>query len=111
MKKQLLLLSLVGMLPLAACVPDHWPAKWVAMTKPKPKTEKTEPAPQWCYSSLAAIDCYDAPRPDAADRLVAPPVMPQPKPVGKPLKQRTPAPKGEPLPAPLPLYSPDTPAP
>jgi hypothetical protein len=73
-------LLLLLLLPLTACIPDHWPQKWVNMVKPKPADAEV-PLPQWCYKSLAQVDCYDAPRPDSKDRLISEPparVLPQP---------------------------------
>lgn len=67
------------------CVPDHWPERWVQMARPSSKSE-TPINQQWCYRSLAQIDCYDKPRADAADRLVAPP--PPLPPAKKSLPQR-----------------------
>lgn len=78
-------LCLLMVLALGGCIPDHWPQKWLDLTKDAPATPEP-PMPQWCYKTLAQIDCYDKPHPEAAARLVTPPpprVLSQPEAVEK----------------------------
>jgi hypothetical protein len=93
---------------LAACVPDHWPQKWVDLAKPKAQAAPVADTSQWCYRSLAQIDCYAAPREDAKDRLVVapPPNKSLPQRSTKPMSAANPVIETQPLPPPLPLYPP-----
>ena len=66
---------------LGGCIPDHWPQKWVAMSR-EGTEDPAPPMPQWCYKTISAADCYEAPQPGMEDRLIsAPPprMLPQPE--------------------------------
>ncbi len=68
---------------LCACsIPDHWPEKWVNLVNGTQTVTPEPPLPQWCYKTISQVECYDAPQPDKADRLVTVPQarqLPQPE--------------------------------
>ncbi len=71
MKKQCALFVLL--LPMAGCVPDHWPEKWRRLVNDNEVAAPAEPMPQWCYRTLGKVDCYAAPHPEWKSRLVSEP--------------------------------------
>lgn len=71
MKKQCAILVLL--LPVAACIPDHWPEKWRQLANETEAVKPAEPMPQWCYRTLGKVDCYQSPHPAWSSRLVSEP--------------------------------------
>lgn len=93
-------LCLFLVLALGGCIPDRWPQRWANLMQDTPATPEP-PMPQWCYKTLAQIDCYDRPRPDFSARLVSQPPprkLSQPEAVEKIEADH---------PAPVPLHNPN----